>query len=87
MVMVDTARSPVAEAGEGLVQATRRAGVEVVGGPGFEPGASRSRTVLVVCPRVSSGVRDGLPELNFRRLCVLKCPAMTASFRECVTRL
>jgi hypothetical protein len=25
----------------------------LVGGPGFEPGASRSRTVLVACPRVS----------------------------------
>jgi ATP/maltotriose-dependent transcriptional regulator MalT len=26
---------------------------ELVGGPGFEPGASRSRTVSAACPRVS----------------------------------
>src|SRR5580700_7436350 len=30
---------------------------KLVGGPGFEPGASRSRTVSGTCPQVS----DGLP--------------------------
>jgi hypothetical protein len=53
----------------------------MVGGPGFEPGASRSRTVLVVCPRVSSGVRDGPPLPKFRRLSVLLCPPVTACDR------
>ena len=38
----------------------------------LNPGASRSRTVLMVCPRVSSRVREGPPELEFRRLRVLR---------------
>ena len=59
---------------------------KVVGGPGLEPGASRSRTVLAACPRASSGVRDRPPELKSRRLGVLRWPDRTASFRECVTR-
>src|SRR5579864_8555973 len=40
----------------------------LVGGPGFEPGASRSRTVSVACPRVSRRLRKGPADL--------KCPVL-----------
>ena len=46
------------------VLAVRRQIQNLVGGPGFEPGASRSRTVLMACPRVSCQLRDGPPELK-----------------------
>ncbi len=45
----------------------------LVGGPGYEPGASRSRTVLVACPRVSCRLRKGL--LNSTALAW--CPEVT----------
>ena len=43
----------------------------LVGGPGFEPGASRSRTVLVACPGVSRRLPKGPPDLNCRLVVVL----------------
>jgi hypothetical protein len=43
----------------------------LVGGPGFEPGASRSRTVLAVCRRVSLWLLQVPPELKWRCLRVL----------------
>jgi len=58
----------------------------LVGGPGFEPGASRSRTVLVACPRVSRRLRRCLLELNLPLLGVHPCPARAAWCRESVTR-
>ncbi len=36
----------------------------MVGGPGFEPGASRSRTVTISCPPVSAGVLEVPPDLE-----------------------
>jgi hypothetical protein len=36
----------------------------LTGALGLNPGPSLSWTVLVMCPRVSSGVRDGPPELT-----------------------
>ena len=41
-------------AGPGVVRAEFRV-QKLVGGPGFEPGASRSRTLRMSCPRVSRG--------------------------------
>ena len=43
----------------------------MVGGEGFEPSSSRSRTVSNACPRVSRRFRKCPPELESRRLCVL----------------
>ncbi len=60
---------------------------KVVGGPGFEPGASRSRTVLVVCPRVSRRLRRCPPELKLPLLGVPPCPPRAAWCRESVPRL
>src|SRR6202022_2444302 len=48
----------------------------LVGGPGFDPGASRSRTVLVACPRVSRRLRRCPSELKLPRpSCPFLCPA------------
>jgi hypothetical protein len=38
----------------------------LVGGPGFEPGALRSRTAAAACPRVSGWLREGPTELGCR---------------------
>ena len=49
----------------------------LVGGPGFEPGASRSRTLHRSCPRVSRRFLQCPSVLNFEAvvsLCVLPCP-------------
>ena len=43
----------------------------MVGGPGFEPGASRSQTGVMSCPLVSSGVRAVPPVLEMDLLRVL----------------
>ena len=59
----------------------------LVGGPGFEPGASRSRTGRMSCPLVSPRFLQGPPVLNFARHRVLLCPLGSSWFRECVTRL
>jgi hypothetical protein len=76
------------------VQRTRRALYQpkakercLVGGPGFEPGASRSRTVWAACPTRSSRTRPTPPEYKSRRLRIRWLPLMTARCRECVTRL
>ena len=44
---------------------------KLVGGPGFEPRASRSRTGRMSCHVVSSGFLSCPPVLNLTRLCVL----------------
>ena len=59
----------------------------LVGGRGFEPRASRSRTVSVTCPRVSRRVRRCPPELKVPRLGVRACPPRSAWCRESVPRL
>src|SRR5712691_1420956 len=59
----------------------------LVGGPGFEPGASRSRTVLVMCPLVSRRLRRCPPELKLPLLGVRPCPPRAAWCRESVPRL
>jgi hypothetical protein len=59
----------------------------LVGGPGFEPGASRSRTVLVACPLVSCGILQGPAEFNRRSRRLLSCPLRSAWFRDSVPRL
>ena len=50
----------------------------LVGGPGFEPGASRSRTVLVACPPVSRRLPRCPPELKLPRRGVRACPPRAA---------
>jgi hypothetical protein len=59
----------------------------LVGGPGFEPGASRSRTVSVACPGVSWRLPLGPPELKWPGPRVLLSPLGTVRFRECVIQL
>ncbi len=59
----------------------------LVGGPGFEPGASRSRTVLVACPPVSRRLPRCPPELKLQLLGVRPCPPRAAWCRESVPRL
>src|SRR5712664_4831072 len=51
---------------------------KLVGGPGFEPGASRSRTVLVACPLVSRRLPRCPPELKLLRFGVRPCPPRSA---------
>src|SRR5437667_2014457 len=58
---------------------------KLVGGPGFEPGASRSRTLRRSCPPVSCRVRQCPPVPDFVRRRVRWCPPVTSWFRECVT--
>jgi len=60
---------------------------KMVGGPGFEPGASRSRTVLVACPPVSRRLPRCPPELKLPLLGVRLCPPRAAWCRESVPRL
>src|SRR5437773_812262 len=59
----------------------------MVGGPGFEPGASCSRTVLVECPRVSRWLRRGPPELRLPLLGVHPCSRRAAWCQGSVPRL
>ncbi len=59
----------------------------LVGGPGFEPGASRSRTVSIACPLVSRRLPRCPPELELPLLGVRPCPPRAAWFRESVPRL
>ena len=59
----------------------------MVGGPGFEPGASRSRTVSVLCPPVSRRLPRCPPELKLPLLGVRLCPPTSPWCRESVPRL
>jgi hypothetical protein len=59
----------------------------MVGGEGFEPSYSRSRTVSAAGPTSSSRTRHAPTEFKSRRLRVRSLPLMTARCRECVTRL
>ena len=59
----------------------------MVGGEGFEPSSSRSRTVLIACPLVSHRLHKGPPELKLPLLGVRPCPRRAAWCRESVTRL
>src|SRR5437762_13834551 len=59
----------------------------MVGGPGFEPGASCSRTVLVEWPRVSRWLRRGPPELKLPLLGVHPCSRRAAWCHRSVPRL
>ena len=59
----------------------------LVWGPGFEPGASRSRTVSVPCPRVSRRLRRGPLVLDCCLLRVLPGPPRSSWFRDSVPRL
>ena len=59
----------------------------MVGGRGFEPGASRSRTGSMSCPLVSRRFLWCPPVLNLTHLRVLLCPSVSSWFRECVTQL
>jgi hypothetical protein len=52
--------------GSGLIRTQK-----LVGGPGFDPGASRSRTGPMACPLVSCGVRAVPPVLELDLLRVL----------------
>src|SRR6266852_6043763 len=58
----------------------------LVGGPGFEPGASRSRTVVIACPLVSRRLPRCPPELKLPHLRVRPCPPRATWFRESVPR-
>src|SRR5439155_17472722 len=60
---------------------------KLVGGPGFEPGVSRPRTVLVACPPVSRRLPTCPPELKLPLLNVRLCPPRAAWCRESVPRL
>jgi len=59
----------------------------MVGGPGFEPGASRSRTGTLLCPRMSLRFLTCPLVLVSRARRVLWCPSVSSWFRESVTRL
>jgi hypothetical protein len=59
----------------------------MVGGEGFEPSSSRSRTVSSACPRVSQRLRRCPPELKLPHLGVRPYPPRAAWCRESVTRL
>src|SRR5439155_4437311 len=61
--------------------------VDLVGGPGFEPGASRSRTGLMSCPSVSQRLLPCPAVLDWRLGRDLACPPVSSWFRNCVTRL
>ncbi len=58
-----------------------------VGGPGFEPGASRSRTGRMSCPPVSCRFLRCPPVPNALDLRVLSFPSVSFWFCECVTFL
>src|ERR1700694_2313083 len=60
---------------------------KLVGGPGFEPGASRSRTVSVPCPPVSDRLPRRPREYEIDQAGVLWCPPRAVRCRECVIRL
>ena len=47
---------------------------KLVGGPGFEPWASRSRTALSTCPSVSPCIQSLRSSCPFVSSCVLLCP-------------
>src|SRR5260370_40369782 len=53
---------------------------KLVGGPGFEPGASRSRTVAGTCPQVSDRLRCRPRPFETPPACVLFLPAKTLPF-------
>jgi len=57
---------------------------ELVGGPGFGPGASRSRAGRMSCPLVSRRFLQRPPVLDVDRRRVLACPPVSFWFRECV---
>ncbi len=59
----------------------------MVGGPGFEPGASRSRTLRMSCPPVSRRFLQCPAVHNFTGCRVTAYPPVSPWFRECVTRL
>src|SRR5207302_6985849 len=59
----------------------------LVGGPGFEPGASRSRTLRMSCPPVSRRFLQCPPALDSTRRRVLGYPPVSSWFPECVTHL
>src|SRR2546423_4653189 len=59
----------------------------MVGGPGFEPGASRSRTVVMSCPPVSSRLLKCPLVLDCCLLRVLPGPPRSSWFRDSVPRL
>ncbi len=57
----------------------------LVGGPGFEPGASRSRTVLVACPPVSRRLPRCPPEVVSRVVVVqIPGPRPVFEFKACL---
>ena len=60
---------------------------KLVGGPGFEPGASRSRTGRMSCPLMSRGILQGPAEFNRRSRRLLSCPLRSAWFRDSGPRL
>jgi hypothetical protein len=68
--------------GSGLIRTQK-----LVGGPRFEPGASRSRTGTTVCPSVSRRFLACPPVLNRRARRVLSSPPVSSWFRNCVTQL
>ena len=60
---------------------------ELVGGPGFEPGASPSRTLRTSCPPVSRRFLPCPPVRDPVRLRVPWCPSVPFWFRKGVTQL
>jgi hypothetical protein len=60
---------------------------KLVGGPGFEPGASRSRTGTEIGPHVSCRFLQCPFVLNCRGRRVLWCAPVSPRFRESVPRL
>ena len=55
--------------GTGRRRKSRVSNAKMVGGPGFEPGASRSRTLRISCPPVSRRFRQCPPPQLRRPLC------------------
>lgn len=56
-------------------------------GASDEPGGSRSRTAIMLCPLVSPRFLRCPPVLELPLPCVLLCPPVSSRFRECVIRL
>ena len=55
-----------------------RRSLDLVGGPGFEPGASRSRTAVVSCPSVSRRLLPCPPVSSCTRAGSSSCPPVTS---------
>jgi hypothetical protein len=85
--LTEQAVTPCDQATIGNLLKTPFLNTRVGRGPGFEPGASRSRTLRTSYPPVSRRFLQCPPVLNFDGRRVLLFPSVSSWFRECVTHL